>query len=612
MPFAQEISYQGLLPQQTLINIEGMQILPACVDNMDPVPTFIEPLALENTFSPGWGTRGVTPTLSAHLFSPEGPREGRAFLLWSSNYHKWIAGIRERRKVGKLRYATSLHFREVGSLRVGMIASHQAHSPWPRDTLLRLPSGRKLNTYTALTYSLSSAHTLTAGYLGDFFYNIAYPPLVMDAQHSTMQLSYLQHKWKDISELRLYGSIVFHDMTDQKRPLSEILTREIMPGMYMPMRGLTRTGGGYWNLRWWKSTTTALYQRIEYLRSYATASMDMLPVNGETPMRLLNLAQIAGSQLGYHLAFHYEANRWVLRSEASIERLHYKVRDTLEYLPLALYQQAYGEGSAEQSTLPVYRLALEVKRTGPTHTLQASIRYGLRPPTHHELFGYYYYVPMYNGILMGNAKLRPEQMLRSEVRWTAHYATLHVEGQTFLNWIRDYIMPQTFLQPFSPGNHTPQAWRILRNHGTALTTGATLSLEWQVFSRTFLYGYAALMYGEHINLREPLPWMPPMHAQITASQDIGTLRPLRLAAQVEYNAAQQRLSRTIFSEDFTPSLLLVHVRFSYPLFPLGEQMRLLLRAQVNNLLNTYGWSPLSVRNMPVLGREFRIGLEGVW
>lgn len=42
VPFAQEVVYQGLLPTQTSVSIEGMRVLPACVDRMDPALTFLE------------------------------------------------------------------------------------------------------------------------------------------------------------------------------------------------------------------------------------------------------------------------------------------------------------------------------------------------------------------------------------------------------------------------------------------------------------------------------------------------------------------------------------------------------------------------------------------
>ncbi len=61
VPFAQEVVYQGLLPTQTTILIEGMRVLPACVDRMDPVLTFVEGTILEEA---AWTPRqqwGATP-----------------------------------------------------------------------------------------------------------------------------------------------------------------------------------------------------------------------------------------------------------------------------------------------------------------------------------------------------------------------------------------------------------------------------------------------------------------------------------------------------------------------------------------------------------------------
>lgn len=60
VPFAQEVVYQGLLPAQTQLTIDGMRVLPACVDRMDPVLTFVEAAVVESaSWRSDWG---ATPT----------------------------------------------------------------------------------------------------------------------------------------------------------------------------------------------------------------------------------------------------------------------------------------------------------------------------------------------------------------------------------------------------------------------------------------------------------------------------------------------------------------------------------------------------------------------
>lgn len=613
VPFAQEVVYQGLLPQQTQLTIEGMRVLPACVDRMDPVLTFVEAALIESaTWRAQWG---ATPTLSVGLPSPEGEPGGRAALLVGDPYHRLFANLLHRQKFGKLSSISAVTFRLGGPYRIGRAftpaVSYDAPLSWPKDTTLNIPSFRKLNLYTALQYDLSQAHAIELSYLGDYFYDVAYPALIMDARHSAMHLVSLRHRWRGVSDLRLYASTVFHDMSDEGRPEEEIRNRIVMPGMYMPMRGRTQSIGGTWVVTWLERQRFQLVQRSELGFHRAWAAMDMLLLRGGSPMHLLNLANIEFVQDGSTLQASFAEGGWCLEAEGGFTHFAYEVKDTTGFLPLALYQEAYAEGAARKRNFLVYQAGTKVERSWGPHQLAISVRYGTRAPTHTELYAYYLYVPMDNSILMGNSLLRPERLLRGELSYRYGMGAVAGSVSVFGNRVEDYIAPVTFLLPGSPSNSTRQQWRMLQNTGRAYTLGGAVQGSWHITEGLLAEFWSGYTYGWHETLREPLPWIYPFFGRVRLTQ---TWRRHRVGAELYGAAAQAHLSRTIYIEDYTPAYALLHVRYGYQLLAPreGRSWDLTLTASVENLLNTYGWDHLSVGNMPLLGRTLRAGALARW
>ncbi|MEN3040565.1 MAG: TonB-dependent receptor [Bacteroidia bacterium] len=610
VPFAQEVVYQGFLPTQTQITIGGMRVLPACVDRMDPVLTFLEAAVVEGVDWRRATKWGGTPTLDIELFSPTGPKQGQASVLVGDNYHRLFATLKHRRQIGRWGLAGALTSRLGGDYRVGAWSlSPRPISAWPPDTLLSLPSFRKFNVYAALSYSPSEAHRIEGSYLGDYFYHLAYPALIMDANHSAMHLINIGHIWRDISEFRVYASTVFHDMTDENRSLSEIQHRIIMPGMYMPMKGLTRTAGAVWRLNWIRKENFSLAQHSELVRGSAYADMTMIPLQeGQSFMRLLNLADICFNQGGSALIATCEVGRWLLQAEGRWNFLTFSVEDTVGFIPLRSYQEVYAGASQPRCSFSVYEIATRTRWHRFGHTAALSLSHGTRAPTHTELYAYYLYVPMDNSILMGSSTLNPEKLLRTEIEYAYEEEHWQVHFGWFTNFIWDYIAPVTFMEPQTSANRTPQAWRILRNTGQAYTTGFTLRGSVQIRSHALIEGWSGYTFGWNQTLREPLPWIHPLFGRVRY-----THRYHRHQGSIELyaSARQTRLSRTIYLENATPAYWLLHLRYGYTLWQKG-QTQILLTASVENLLNAYGWDHLSVNDMPFLGRVVRAGVSMSW
>lgn len=256
------------------------------------------------------------------LPSPRGEPGGEATLLVGDPYHRLFANLRHRQKFGKLSAVSAATFRLGGPYRTGRAfspgVSYEEPLAWPKDTTLNIPTFRKLNLYTALNYELSALHSLEVSYLGDYFYDVAYPALIMDARHSAMHLVSLRHRMEGFSDLRLYASTVFHDMTDETRPEGEIRTRIIMPGMYMPMRGRTQSVGGLFTLNMVNTPNFQWLARYEMGLHRAWALMDMLPLGGGSVMTLLNLADIEFWQGSLTTEAAYRYRGWRLEARQAL------------------------------------------------------------------------------------------------------------------------------------------------------------------------------------------------------------------------------------------------------------------------------------------------------
>ncbi len=615
VPFAQEVVYQGLLPQQTQVTIDGMRVLPACVDRMDPVLTFVEQAALEGaSWSPtlSWG---ATPTLNLSLLAPGAAAERYIAVQASHNYHRLMGALRLGGSKGRWHYASAITTRLGGPYQSGNWYSFPRSgvlSSYGRDSTWRIPSFKKYNAHLAIRYDLSEQHYIELRYLGDLFYDVAYPALIMDARHSAFHLPSFTYSWKDKATLRLYFNTIFHDMSDEGRSETEIRTRIIMPGMYMPMKGRTSSAGAIAEITYFQTQIWKLTQRSEYSYHTAQGSMDMYLLNGgASVMRLLNLADIRFHQTTHRILLGRRYIKGGVSGYLSGSFFAYEVGDTLEFAPLRVYQEQYGGGSIPHRRFFTYQVGLEAARKlSPSLEVFSTLSYGTRPPTHMELYAYYLYVPMDNSIQMGNSTLRPERLLRADIRFAFRKADWLVEGGAYLNYMEDYISPVTFLRPFSAGNATAQFWRLLRNTGRAYTTGGQLTAfyESQRLLLRFQTGYT---YGWHVEYREPLPWIYPLHGRLQVG---APYRRHRLIGEIYAAAAQSHLSRTIYPEDKTPAYWLLHVRYLYGL-PLSQKeaaSRLTFQLAVENALNAYGWDHLSVGNMPFLGRVISGGLWYSW
>lgn len=547
------------------------------------------------------------PTLAIGLAKPGGPSQVRLAILGASNYHRLFSTLKAQGEKKRWRYVAAFTSRLGAPYKAGRWLSFPIpnNRAYGRDSTWPIAPFRKINAYLALAYELAKTHWIQLQYLGDFFWDVDYPALLMDTKASRFHLLSSAYTWAERLQLRVYYNQIQHFMTDERRSESQIQSRPIMPGMYMPMLGKTQSLGSTTEFTWLSTETFQLKQQAEASWHQALADMTMRPLDPRlAPMFLRNLADIRFWQMTQSWHAHYDNtySRFHFYVTGSIFR--YRVADTLSYAPLQAYQEAYGGGSHAQRQLEAYQIGLDWEGLLFSNLLpEWQLSYGTRAPTHTELYAYYLYVPMDNSIQMGNSTLRPERLLRTEVRLRYGQKAFSAQVQGFFNWIGDYIAPRTFIWPYSNGNQTTQSWRILQNTGTAWTTGLNAQLQWNqgLWESVLLSGYT---YGWHQTLREPLPWIYPWYVRLQI-----TYAPPRHRFSLEgfWANTQTHLSRQIYPEDTSPAYLLMHLRYQYSLFAKASQA-LWIQLAIENLLNTFGWDHLSVGNMPFLGRTLIIGL----
>ena len=240
--FAWEPALRGLSGGQVGLVIDGMKIYGACVDKMDPASSYVEPENLEKLEVTKGGfdlTQASQIGGSVNLVT-EKPDFTRPYNLDVESGYESVAALRRVRAAGGL---------SVGRFAArGSISYRKANdfSPGGQDAI-EYSGFEKRNYKFSLAAALTERQRVTASFLGDDAWNIGYPVLLMDASLAQARLYSVVHEmepalpWLDKVETRLYHNRVDHWMDDRHR---DVMEREVMRGMYMPMYGYTDTWGG--------------------------------------------------------------------------------------------------------------------------------------------------------------------------------------------------------------------------------------------------------------------------------------------------------------------------------------------------------------------------------
>ena len=239
--FALEPIIRGMSACRVGLVVDGMKIFGGCIDRMDPVTAYVETENLEK-LEVSKGSFDMTQALSLggtiNLITQK-PKFNQTFTLESEVGYESVSNLQKIR--GLVNYAdSSMAIRTTYSMK-------KSEDFFAGGNRRIYQSGYYKNNYKFdITKLFSNNHSLEFSFIGDNAKDIGYPPLLMDARQTKSQIFRIEHNWHNpflsINSIssKLYYNRIDHWMDDYERVVSE---RIIMPDMYMPMYGKTRTIG---------------------------------------------------------------------------------------------------------------------------------------------------------------------------------------------------------------------------------------------------------------------------------------------------------------------------------------------------------------------------------
>ncbi len=592
--FAWEPVIRGLSGGQIGLIIDGMKVVGACIDKMDPSSSYVE---VENLKKLEVSKGGFDLSQSSQIggtinLVTQKPRFDQPLYADAELNYSSASKLRQGRISGGVS-------RKNTSFR-GSFSYKEADSFSAGGGELIYGSGFKKNNYKlSLSQRIGSTHEFTASLLGDNAWDVGYPVLLMDAALAKAKIYSLSHTWepelKFISrwETRMYSNRVDHWMSDFQRNVRE---RPVMRAMNMPMYGKTRTSGGLSTLelahgRHLMEVTLDAYQTKSFGDMWMFSVFDHIPdmylLNlGDVRVRhgaiALDLTSVLGSGLTARMGF----------------RLDHSPRDVRQTEAIAVLKGHWGDKDLSQSYTLVGASFGLTKALGSENLVRFSVANVGRLPTHVENYGHYVYNYIDGYFYTGNPNLKPERSTQAELgfeRWTSN---LGLRTSIFGNYIRNYIVGRN--DDNLLGNAALR-FRTYQNASAALLLGGEISAvldfqEWLELTAT-----ASYTYGQNLELNEPMYLISPLTgwSSLRAIQD-------RWWSEIEVRMAmpQNRVAQILANEDGTDGYFIVNLRG-------GVNLRhgIELKTGVNNLFDVYYHKHLSYGNLPNPGRDLYLTLS---
>ena len=592
--FAWEPVVRGMSGGQLGLVIDGMKIVGACVDKMDPTSAYVE---VENLEKLELSKGGFDLTQASQIggtvnFITQKPRFDKPFYADAEFGYESAAALRRGRIAGGLsRGKTSIR---------GSYSYKIANDFNPGGTDAVFNSGYQKNNFKIdVTRLLGNSHEVTASVLADNAWDVGYPVLLMDATLAQAKIYSFTHSWKPVDspisslETRIYHNSVDHWMDDFER---DVMERRVMRGMNMPMYGYTRTSGGISTL---DASKGARNVRIT-LDAYQTESfgdMWMFSLFESIPdMYLLNL----GDVLVQHGALSVDYSM-PLTSKLGARinaRFDYSPRDVRKQEAIDILEGRWETEDLSQTyVLGNASATFEYKMNAGTRLRLAMAHVG-RLPTHVENYGHYVYNYVDGYFYSGNPNLKPERSSQIDLgveQWTDRFA---IRANVFANYIQNYIVGLN--DDGLVGGTATLRFRIYDNADAAVLYGAEVSSVLQLSKKLEIAGTMAYTYGQNLEYDEPMFLIPPLSGLMSIR-----FNEKNWWSELETRMAmpQNRVARVVAEEDGTDGYFIVNLRGSVNL---GKQYE--LKTGVENLFDSFYHEHLSLGNLPSLGRNVYMAL----
>ena len=582
--FGHEPSLRGMQGARVGVLIDGMHMIPACVDRMDPVTAYVEVGNLERLEVTKGGfdlTRAQSLAGSIDLITRKAEFSRPRGVFLQSGYEtgsalqSWSAGLNTAGPYTAMRATGALQ--RGGAVHAG-----------GKQTL----SGTgfsKVNAKLDVSRRLGPKQRLDVGVLGDRAWDAGYPALLMDTRKAQSLLVSATHTYTEAApgtglkslRSRIYHSRVDHWMDDDDRDVGQ---RQVMTDMHMPMYGNTRTWG--WRQELEAATTTRdLRLVVDAYRLAAFADMKMLSTQPDvTPMYLLNLGDVRSNHIALAADVHQRLpGGFSLRLDTRLDGVDSKLADELGRRQVA---SRFSAADLSRRDLAASYGVVAAWEAAPRTQLRLGLAHSSRQPSHTEAYGFFLYDAGDGAFYHGNPRLVTEHGDQVELGLDHRGDRLGLAASVYVQRVSQYIA----------GVLDEPGFKTFQNLSEAELAGLEVDAALRPTRTIELTVGGTWTYGQNQALDEPLPMISPLKgtAKLTWTRADGWLQVgSRLAAR------QNRIARRTTWEDVTPGYAVVDVRGAWEV-----ERHVRLQLGVENVFDRAYNEHLSVGNLPARGRSF--------
>jgi iron complex outermembrane receptor protein len=301
--FASEAVVRGYTQDRLNVTIDGMRLFSACIDKMDPITSYIEVENLSKTEvnSDKSSLMNGISTGGSLNFITNKPSHNQSLRFISDNQFNSVSDAYNSR--GSTQYGSE-SIATMASYSVKRSSDYKAGD----NSTINNSSYSKENVKFNLNYKSDEDINHSLEYIYDHSADVFYPALIMDTRYTHMNMASYDFNIDNIGEsiydfnTNLYFNMVEHLMDDYDRSDEEINNRLVMPGMYMPMYGETKTFGLNSSIKQLLSDGI-LSLSFEGYNMNAFADMDMEMLDTDEKMYLTNLGDINTTKLGLSVGY---------------------------------------------------------------------------------------------------------------------------------------------------------------------------------------------------------------------------------------------------------------------------------------------------------------------
>lgn len=581
----------GMATERSVVTIDGMRVYHACTDKMDPITSYVENTNLsEAKISEGQAGAGPGGTIAGSIdlvrrrsgFGTKKAFHGSAFGGYETNNGQQILGTALNYSAPRLFLDIDFTHRKAANYHAGARDGQASEVQYSQFT--------KYNFSAISGHKINGRQELEASLIYDRANDVGYPGLPMDVALAEALIASLEYRHKNISnafnlwETKVYVNTITHIMDDSQRPVVPI--RMDMPG-WTRTQGFNSALSGARGKHRYKATLSGH-------RNNSLAEMTMYPNDpGEVRMFMLTWPDVNTSYASLNIEDQVRLGQnvlWALQGGIGVH--HNEIASQLGLNSLRLFYP--GLTPEETRLLPTVSSQWSFYRGRFTHKL--ALGAGSRAPSVSEGYGFYLLNVNDRYDYVGNPGLRNEKSVSVDVGTSYKHKGLVVKWKANYFRITDYIIgkPQKNLLPM---NINAVGIKVYGQLPKAHLFNTSLEAEQALSPRWTLRAAASYRYGQGSG-GTILPLIQPFGYQAAVRYGKN-----KFFAEASMEGSSSNRNSIEFGETRKAAYALAGVGISKEV-ALKEKRSLVLKAGVENILDTYYSTFADWAGIPRMGRNF--------